>query len=249
MALVKCSECGKEISEYSYTCPHCGKENASKKALEDIEIEDDYESRYFTYAKQKKEADIAAQKAKEKVKAAEEAAKEKHKKLIRRIILIVVICVAALVICLIAYNISQKRAAERAWEEQVQTDENVLSVIENSVTEELINGKLPVSDQMQYYFDNGVSLFGGVEGQVKVREKLFDENELWQIEFESEEVTVEQMDEALTELEEIYGEDYEYEGLEHSAVYNWYGRGSFDRAYIEFDYRNMKIFMGWGYFL
>lgn len=24
MALIKCSECGKEISDKAYTCPHCG---------------------------------------------------------------------------------------------------------------------------------------------------------------------------------------------------------------------------------
>lgn len=57
MALIKCPECGKEISEKAFTCPHCGypicdkslKESDAQEDVEDkktIEVNNDIISKY-----------------------------------------------------------------------------------------------------------------------------------------------------------------------------------------------------------
>lgn len=54
MALVICSECGHDVSEYAYKCPKCGCKNQDRSEFDTIDIfQLNYEEQYFSYIKQK----------------------------------------------------------------------------------------------------------------------------------------------------------------------------------------------------
>ena len=197
MSLIKCPECGREISEYAFKCPECGKINKKRKSINEVDVnEEEYESKYFSYA------NTALEKSQESEK--------KKKKRFRAIIICIIlsICIAMCVKIIVKNN-------------QIKEDREKFSVLGNLIgTEKNIDG-CSVSSTAYSYFDEGIVLFGNVNGSISFNDD--DTNTITKIYFSPEdEITVKQMRQILKEIEKIYGEydSYEEDIIDHIYIWN-----------------------------
>ncbi len=141
---IKCPNCGEEISEYAHTCPHCGAENTERKSFSDIDIEDDdYESKYFSYAPIAREQEEA----------------EKKRKNTRFMIITFAAVAAVVIITLVAVLWVPIRGS--IYESQLENDREVLETCKETLSASVNNGTVRVSSKMADYIDNGpVKAFG-----------------------------------------------------------------------------------------
>lgn len=196
MALIKCPECGENISEYAYKCQKCGKENQKRRTFNDIDInEKDYESKYFSYVP----VDLEKRKNKNKV-------------------ISVTIVISAILIVLIAMNIRST-----LYKKQIQDDADKFSVLAEMLGTryDIRNHTYYVSNTANEYVNYGMILFGDIDGIIKV----YDNNtyEISSVKFRSyERASSTKNKQIIEELNEIYGK-YNMSKLysDNTITYTW----------------------------
>lgn len=190
MALVKCPECGHNMSEFAYKCPKCKIENENRKEFIDIDIKNSaYEQENFSYALIEREE--------------HEKQEVKNKRIFKFFLVLLVM----LFICLIGASIGLDVRIEKAKQISIETIEFMCGLVGEDFDE---NGNVSLYEDDRKYMEH--SKIFGVVGNVRIPRQERESSITTVIWESEEECSYEQWSGFTDSLDEQYDSAGYYDG-------------------------------------